>query len=351
MVTFVVVGAASAAIPDADGVIHGCYEKSTGRLRVIEPSASCSNREVPIDWKRDGPAGAQGPQGIPGEQGAPGPAGATGPQGPTGADGPQGPQGPQGAQGPVGLRWTGTYKPGLVYGVDDAVSYLDSAYLALVATSDVPDTSTDWTLLASKGDIGPTGPTGPTGAAGPPGIVWRGLWSSAATYQKNDGVHYGGNAWVATAAGTGSSLGQPATSNPSWSLLAAAAPGPPGPQGPQGTTTIGLAHVYSAYTSVVVDNGAGSGSAVRAVCPDRSDTAGNLLRGAVVSGGYDFEWGAGNSAIVVVSSTAALDTSTPAQTGTHNNAWEVRAYWPANVPIPSSGIAKIRVFAACTSQP
>ena len=114
-----------AAIPDSGGVIHGCYQKNVGNLRLIEPSAgdSCRPSEVGIDWSQTGPKGAPGPQGPPGPQGAqgvpgpkgdtgatgqPGPQGATGAQGPpgatgaTGAQGPQGPQGATGAQGPQG---------------------------------------------------------------------------------------------------------------------------------------------------------------------------------------------------------------------------------------------------------
>ena len=93
------------------GVIHGCYQKNVGNLRVIDPSAgdSCRPSEVAISWSQTGPQGPAGPQGPPGPQGPQGPAGATGPQGPagpqgaTGATGPQGPAGPQGPQGEPGI--------------------------------------------------------------------------------------------------------------------------------------------------------------------------------------------------------------------------------------------------------
>jgi hypothetical protein len=79
--------AAGLAIPDAGGVIHGCYDKS-GALRVIDSAtASCSTKETALNWNQTGP------------QGPAGPIGATGPAGATGAQGPAGPQGPPGVSG------------------------------------------------------------------------------------------------------------------------------------------------------------------------------------------------------------------------------------------------------------
>jgi hypothetical protein len=47
-------GVAIANIPDSDGIIHGCYKKSGGALRVIDPSAgqSCTARERPLPWNQ-----------------------------------------------------------------------------------------------------------------------------------------------------------------------------------------------------------------------------------------------------------------------------------------------------------
>jgi hypothetical protein len=64
---------ASAAIPDSDGTIHGCYRTSNGSLRVADPAAGgCRQDEMAIQWNQTGPTG---PQGIQGPQGTPGPAG------------------------------------------------------------------------------------------------------------------------------------------------------------------------------------------------------------------------------------------------------------------------------------
>src|SRR5262245_9475389 len=70
-------GVAYAAIPYG-GTISGCYQKSNGALRVIDKAtnATCSNKEVALDWNHVGPT-------VP-----PGPPGATGPSSPAGpADG------------------------------------------------------------------------------------------------------------------------------------------------------------------------------------------------------------------------------------------------------------------------
>ncbi len=81
----VVAGGAYAAIPDAAGVIHGCYRTSTddqkGQLRVVEDPANCRNNEQPIQWNE------RGAQGLPGPAGADGADGADGTDGADGADG------------------------------------------------------------------------------------------------------------------------------------------------------------------------------------------------------------------------------------------------------------------------
>src|SRR5713101_2801019 len=85
-----------ASIPGPGGVINGCFQKSTGKLRVIDPSSrrpplrACHPDEVAIQWNQVGPAGPAGPSGPAGPQGATGPAGPTGPQGPAGPQGPPG---------------------------------------------------------------------------------------------------------------------------------------------------------------------------------------------------------------------------------------------------------------------
>lgn len=97
-------GIALAAIPGSDGAIQGCYGKSTGLLRVIDPASGehCSRLETAISWNEAGARGPQGPAGASGPAGPQGPAGAQGSAGPAGPAGPQGAIGAQGAQGAPG---------------------------------------------------------------------------------------------------------------------------------------------------------------------------------------------------------------------------------------------------------
>jgi hypothetical protein len=85
------------SISGSGGVIHGCYQKRTGNLRVIATSKKCRKSEQAIAWNQTGVQGIQGIQGIsgiPGQQGPKGDTGATGLQGAKGDTGATGPQGP-----------------------------------------------------------------------------------------------------------------------------------------------------------------------------------------------------------------------------------------------------------------
>jgi hypothetical protein len=83
---FLIVGAlvgsatliAAAGIPADDGRIYGCYNTSTGQLRVVSPEDACRTSETSIYWNQVGPTG---PEGAPGPEG---PIGPTGPRGPAG---------------------------------------------------------------------------------------------------------------------------------------------------------------------------------------------------------------------------------------------------------------------------
>ena len=86
---------AFATIPGGDGVIHGCYAKSGGGLRVIDASVTnCGKNETALDWNVQGPKGDKGDQGVKGDKGD---------QGIQGIQGVQGNQGIQGNQGPSGV--------------------------------------------------------------------------------------------------------------------------------------------------------------------------------------------------------------------------------------------------------
>jgi type VI secretion system secreted protein Hcp len=85
-----VAGIAYSAIPDSGGVYTACVQKSTGAVRLIDPSVStnrCTSAESQVSWNQTGQQGLKG---------------ATGDQGKTGATGPQGLKGDPGASGTGG---------------------------------------------------------------------------------------------------------------------------------------------------------------------------------------------------------------------------------------------------------
>lgn len=57
---------ATAAIPNSDGTLQGCYMTSgtvKGLLRVVDSSADCKSTETPISWSQRGPKGDPGAAG------------------------------------------------------------------------------------------------------------------------------------------------------------------------------------------------------------------------------------------------------------------------------------------------
>lgn len=135
---FGIATAVQAGIPDADGVIHGCYNTSlargnpTGALRVTDPSkpnGNCASWEAALNWSQTGPTGATGPTGQTGASGPTGPKGSTGPKGATGArgaTGSKGATGPKGATGATGApatkMWASIDSDGTVLGSSGVVS-------------------------------------------------------------------------------------------------------------------------------------------------------------------------------------------------------------------------------------
>ena len=148
---------ASASIPAASGVIHGCMNKHTHVLRVIDAAVTrCASSEVHLSWNQQGPAGPRGSQGKRGPTGPQGPTGATGPAGPAGPKGDTGAAGSNGAIGPMGL--TGNTGPQGPQGVTGPMG------------PQGPKGDTGLTgPQGPKGDMGYTGSQGPEGPQGPKG--------------------------------------------------------------------------------------------------------------------------------------------------------------------------------------
>lgn len=59
-------GVAYSSIPDPQGVIHGCYDNTTGALRVIDTAGSdvCRGGQTALDWNQQGQPGLPGPPGV-----------------------------------------------------------------------------------------------------------------------------------------------------------------------------------------------------------------------------------------------------------------------------------------------
>jgi hypothetical protein len=83
-------GFAAAAIPDAGGAIHGCYQKRTGVLRVIGAGKKCLKGETAISWNQQGPRGSDGKNGTNGTNGSNGTPGTPGTPGTNGTNGTNG---------------------------------------------------------------------------------------------------------------------------------------------------------------------------------------------------------------------------------------------------------------------
>lgn len=75
-------GIALASIPGG-GVVHACYQKRTGALRVIDTArrgfaVKCRSTERALTWSQHGPQGVRGTAGPPGTPGTPGTPGSPG---------------------------------------------------------------------------------------------------------------------------------------------------------------------------------------------------------------------------------------------------------------------------------
>jgi hypothetical protein len=78
---------AATTIPGPDGVIHSCYRKRGGSLRVVRAGARCTRRERPLSFAQRGPRGLPGARGPQGPRGLRGRSGAQGAKGTAGASG------------------------------------------------------------------------------------------------------------------------------------------------------------------------------------------------------------------------------------------------------------------------
>jgi Collagen triple helix repeat (20 copies) len=205
---------AFASTPDS-GVVHACYSKSSGILRI--PSGQhCSKGEVAISWNQKGAQGPQGAQGATGNNGIAGAPGATGPagtgsqgaQGATGATGNNGIAGAPGATGPTGPAGSGATGPQGATGTN--------------GTNGVTGPTGP---TGAAGINGAAGATGPTGAAGAPGVTGPTGATGPAGINGSNGV-----------TGPTGSTGATGVTGPAGATGFTGATGPTGPTGPTGAT-------------------------------------------------------------------------------------------------------------------
>jgi hypothetical protein len=150
----------------AGAVIRACYDKSSGRLRVLRAGQSCKENESPLQWSVNGPAGSRGAAGSIGPAGAPGRAGFTGLTGPAGHAGAPGENGPTGATGA-----TGASGPPGAGGAPGGAGTTGPTGATGATGARGATGATGATGSAGSGTTGPTGATGLTGAAGVTGVT------------------------------------------------------------------------------------------------------------------------------------------------------------------------------------
>jgi len=144
-----------------------------------------------------------------------------------------GPPGPPGSM----LTWRGAWNATTAYAVDDAVNDGGSSYRRNVAgTTSTPPASdaTNWTLIASKGDVGPQGPPGATGAQGPTGAT--------------------GTTGATGPAGATGAQGPQGNAGPQGPTGLTGATGPAGPTGPQGPAGTQTTYTYSQVSAATTWN-------------------------------------------------------------------------------------------------
>jgi len=151
-----------------------------------------------------------------------------------------------GPVGPAGVNQRGNYSAGTAYAIRDIVQFGGSTWIAKVATTgNAPPTlptteNTQWLLFARSGTAG---------------VVDRGAYTGAASYEANDIVLNNGSTWLALQSTTGNAPPVlPAESNAYWRLFAR-----------KGTDGSGTGDVTGAASSVDGQFAAASGTSGKSI--------------------------------------------------------------------------------------
>jgi hypothetical protein len=163
-------GVAFAVMPDAGtGVIHGCYDTTSGALRVIDPaSQSCSASESALNWNMRGVnwRGAWSPTASYAVGDAVAYNGSS--YLAVAANIKSRPLSKAWSTLSAGMQWLGAWTVGKSYYAGSVVSYQGSSYLATKASTGVTPTDTSvWSVLAGRGQPGSDGASVLNGS-GPP---------------------------------------------------------------------------------------------------------------------------------------------------------------------------------------
>jgi hypothetical protein len=182
--------AAPAARAAAGGrVLHACYDRHTGALRVAT-NGGCGAGQVSLRWSVQGAAGARGAAGPAGAEGPKAPEGVTGASGPTGRAGAAGIAGAAGATGPTGAAGAAGAQ-----GVTGATGPTGPSGAAGAGGATGGAGPTGPTGSTGSGTTGPSGPAGASGAAGAAGSTGPAGLSRAETLASG---HSESGAWSVT---------------------------------------------------------------------------------------------------------------------------------------------------------
>jgi hypothetical protein len=175
---FVALGGTSFAatqIPGPGGVIHSCYGKSNGSLRLVAAGRKCGRAERALAFNQLGRRGSQGAQGA---QGSAGPQGATGPTGATGQTGAPGNPAAYPSVLPSGRTEVG------VYSVRSLAAAAGAAFASPISFP-IPLASAPSNVLFAPGSNCPGSVAAPTAA---PGVlcIYEGQTVNASEFVTDD---------------------------------------------------------------------------------------------------------------------------------------------------------------------
>ena len=200
----------TASVPGASGTSGSSGTSGVSGTEGTSGSSGTSGTEGSSGTSgTEGTSGSSGTSGVSGTEGTSGSSGTSGTEGASGTNGTSGTSGPPGNSGSHGTS----------------------------GSSGTSGTSGSQGEQGPVGAQGPQGPQGTQGPVGPAGLIWKGSWTSSATYSKDDAVGFAGSSWFCYFTVSVATSSAPDVDTASWALLSAqGTQGPQGSQGIQGAT-------------------------------------------------------------------------------------------------------------------